>query len=100
MTIHINNISFAAHLSHTTSYLPSIQVFKLLLVPYKLQPHQKRPQDAFERTLYDFEQSKLPQTTSHGEPYAAHYHSTSDHVNLSYVDDSQRSEASLSSYKS
>ncbi|RUS84339.1 hypothetical protein EGW08_007871 [Elysia chlorotica] len=36
----------------------SMRVFRALLVPYHLEPHQKRAQDQYERTLFDLEQEK------------------------------------------
>ncbi|BFZ14919.1 hypothetical protein BsWGS_17958 [Bradybaena similaris] len=36
----------------------SYQVLKLLLVPYRLHDHQKRPQDYNEKTLWDYERER------------------------------------------
>ncbi|KAK3787764.1 hypothetical protein RRG08_049710 [Elysia crispata] len=75
----------------------SLKVLRLLLVPYHLEPHQKRAQDQFERTLYDLEQEKRG---IHAPPEgAARYITQSSSVNLGYTGPEDPNNIALHSWR-
>ena len=66
-------------------------------MPYHLEPHQKRAQDQFERTLYDLQQEKRG---IHAPPEgAARYITQSSSVNLGYTGPEDPNVGAASIYK-